>query len=150
MKPFMSILKSLQFQNTIQYNTILEEQICFSDSMSSVILKIGKPNSIAKSNVQTTLEYKKNLHTFISKAYYGFVQNELCSVCYETDALTSEQSELFQSDIKNLINQNAFDSVMNYICCGKEYWELSDGDVSMSICLYAENDKIHIKIKCFD
>lgn len=146
----MSILKSLQFQNTIQYNTILEEQICFSDSMSSVILKIGKPNSIAKSNVQTTLEYKKNLHTFISKAYYGFVQNELCSVCYETDALTSEQSELFQSDIKNLINQNAFDSVMNYICCGKEYWELSDGDVSMSICLYAENDKIHIKIKCFD
>lgn len=150
MKPFMSILKSLQFQNTIQYNTILEEQICFSDSMSSVILKIGKPNSIAKSDVLTTLEYKKNLHTFISKAYYGFVQNELCSVCYETDALTGEQSELFQSDIKNLINQNAFDSVMNYICCGKEYWELSGGDVSMSICLYAENDKIHIKIKCFD
>lgn len=150
MKPFMSILKFLQFQNTIQYNTILEEQICFSDSMSSVILKIGKPNSIAKSDVQTTLEYKKNLHTFISKAYYGFVQNELCSVCYETDELTGEQFELFQSDIKNLISQNAFDSVMNYICCGKEYWELSDGDVSMSICLYAENDKIHIKIKCFD
>lgn len=150
MKPFMPILKHLQFQKSVQYNTIIEEQIYFSDSMSNVIRKIGNPDSMEKSDVQTTLEYKKNLHTFISKSFYYFVQDELCSVCYETDALTDEQSKLFQSDIKNLISQNAFDSVMNYVCSGKEYWELSDGDVSMRICLYAENDKIHIKTEYFD
>lgn len=150
MKSFMSILKPLQFQKSVQYNTIIEEQICFSDSMSSVILKIGNPESTERSENQTTLSYKRHLHTFISKAFYCFVQDELCSVCYETDALTDEQSELFQSDIKNLISQNTFDDVMNYICCGKEYWELSDGDVSMRICLFTENNKIHIKIDYFD
>lgn len=150
MKPFMSILKPLQFQKSVQYNIIIENEINFTDSMSSVIKTLGKPESTKEYDNQTTLEYKRNLHTFISKAFYCFVQDELCSVCYETDALTDDESKHFPSDMKGLISESPFDGVINYVCSAKEYWELSDGDASMRICLYTENNKIHIKIDYFD
>lgn len=146
----MSTLKSLQFQKSIQYNTILEEDICFSESMTSIIRKIGKPDSMEKYDNQTTLEYKRKLHAFISKAFYCFVQDKLYSVCYETDALTDDESEHFLSDMKRLISESPFDGVMNYVCCAKEYWELSDGEISARICLYTENNKTHIRIDYFD
>lgn len=69
----MPILKPLQFLKAIQYNTIIEDEICFTDSMSSVIKTLGKSESTKESDNQTTLEYKRNLHTFISTAYYCFV-----------------------------------------------------------------------------
>lgn len=146
----MSILKPLQFQKSVQYNTIIEEQICFSDSMSSVIRKIGNPENTEKSDNQTTLLYKRQLYTFISTAYYCFHQDKLCSVCYETDTLTNDELEHFLSNMKRLIRESPFDSVMNYVCCSKEYWELSDGEVSARICLYAENNKAYIRIDYFD
>lgn len=146
----MSILKPLQFQKSVQYNTIIENEINFTDSMSSVIKMLGKPESTKKSDVQTTLEYKRKLHAFISTAYYCFHQGKLCSVCYQTDALTDDESEHFLSDMKRLIRESPFDGVMNYVCCAKEYWELSDGEVSARICLYTENNKAHIRIDYFD
>lgn len=146
----MPILKPLQFLKAIQYNTIIEDEICFTDSMSSVIKTLGKSESTKESDNQTTLEYKRNLHTFISTAYYCFVQEKLYSVCYEIDALTDDESEHFLSDMKRLISESPFDGVMNYVCCAKEYWELSDGEVSARICLYAKNNKTHIRIDYFD
>ncbi len=146
----MSILKPLQFQNSVKYNTILEEDICFTDSMSNVIKTLGKPESTKESDNQTTLEYKRKLHAFISKAFYCFVQDKLYSVCYETDALTDDESECFLFDMKRLIRESSFDGVMNYVCCAKEYWELSDGEISARICLYTENNKTHIRIDYFD
>lgn len=146
----MPILKSFQIKESVQYNTIIEEQICFSDNMSSVIRKIGTPENTEKRDKLTILEYKRKLRTFISTIYYCFYQNKLCSVCYETDALTNDESKHFLSDIKRLIRESSFDGIMNYVCCAKEYWELSDGVSSMHICLYAENNKTHIKIDYFD
>lgn len=150
MKPFMPILKSLQFQKSVQYNTIIEEQICFSDSMSSVIKTLGKPENTEKSDNQTTLTYKRKLHIFISTAHYCFYQDKLYSVRYETDALTNDESEHFLSDMKRLIRESQFDGIINYVCCAKEYWELSNGVSTMYICLYTENNKAHIRIDCFD
>ncbi len=146
----MPILKPLQIQKSIQYNTIIENEIYFSDSISSVIQKIGKPESTKKFDNQTTLEYKRKLHTFISMAYYCFYQGKLCSVYYKTKALTNDESDHFLSDMKRLIRESPFDGVMNYVCCAKEYWELSDGEVSVRICLYTENNKAHIRIDYFD
>lgn len=146
----MSILKPLQFQKSVQYNTLIENEIIFTNSMSSVIKTLGKPESTKKSDDQTTLEYKRKLHAFISTAYYCFHQGKLCSVYYQTNALTDDESEYFMSDVKKLIRKNSFDSVTNYVCYKKEYWEMSYGEVSARICLYTENNKIHIKIDYFD
>lgn len=146
----MSILKPLQFQKSVQYNTIIEKQICFTDSMSSVIRTLGKPESTEKSDNQSTLLYKRQLYTFISTEYYCFYQDRLCSVCYETDTLTNDESKYFLSDMKRLIRKSPFDGVMNYVCCAKEYWELSDSEVSARICLYTEYNKVHIRIDYFD
>lgn len=150
MKPFMPILKPLQFQKTVQYNTILEKDIYFTDSMSSVIKTLGKPENTEKSDNQTTLEHKRNLHTFIQAAHYCFYEDKLYYVRYETDALANDESEHFLSDMRRLIRENPFNGVMNYVCCAKEYWELSVGEVSARICLYTENNKAHIRIDYFD
>lgn len=146
----MPIFKPLQFQKSVQYDTIIEDEIYFSDSISSVIRKIGTPENTEKCDTQTTLEYKRKLHALISTAYYCFHQGKLFSVCYETDVLTDEVLNCFLSEIKNVISENILDSVIHYSCCKKEYWELSDGAVSMHICLYAEDNIVFIKIDYFD
>lgn len=146
----MAILNPFKFQKSIQYNTLIEDEIYFSESISSVIRKIGKPNNIENSDNQTTLEYRRNLHTFISTAYYCFSQEKLYSVCYQTDALTDDELEHFLSDMKKLIRESSFDGVMNYVCYEKEYWELSDGVSVIYICLYKNDNKINIKNNYLD
>lgn len=146
----MKNIKPLQFQKIVQYNTILEDEICFSESMTSIIQKFGNPDSTDSSDNQITLEYKRNLHTFILTVCYCFYQDKLCSVYYVTDALADDISKHFLSDMKRLIREKPFDSVMNYMCCNKEYWELSDGVASMHICLCAEKNKAYIRIDYFD
>ncbi len=147
---FMSILNCFPHQKSIKYNTIIEDEIFFSESISSVIRKIGKSENTEKREHQTTLKYKRKLHAHILTAYYCFDDGKLCSVCYESDVLTDNESQHFLSEIENVISENIFDSVIQYTSCGKEYWELTDGAVSMQICLYAENNIVHIKIDCFD
>ncbi|MFR5877037.1 MAG: hypothetical protein ACLUFN_11185 [Eubacterium sp.] len=146
----MPILNCFPNQKTVEYNTILENEIYFSDSISGVKQKIGKPVSTEKCGNQTTLEYKRKVHALISTAYYCFDDGKLCSVCYESDALTNNELQLFLSELENIIIGNAFDGVIRYASFGKEYWELSDGAVSMHICLYAEKNIVHIKIDYFD
>lgn len=97
-----------------------------------------------------TIAYKNKLHSLVSTAYDCFCRRELSSLSYETDAFMSDKSECFLFEIEQLINKNLFDSVVHYDCCGKEYWELSDGDADMCICLYTDKSKTHIKIDCFD
>lgn len=146
----MPILNCFPHRKTVEYNTIIEDEICFSDSISSVIRKIGTPDNTEKCENQTTLEYKRRLHTLISTAYYRFDDGKLCSVCYESDVLTDNESKHFLSEVENVIRENTFDSVIRYASCGKEYWELSDGEVSMRICMYAEDNITYIKIDYFD
>lgn len=146
----MVILNPFKFQKSVQYNTLIEDEIYFSESISSVIRKIGKPNNIEYSDNQTTLEYRRNLHTFISTVYYCFNLKKLCSVCYQTNALTDDESEYFLFDVKKLIRKSSFDGFMNYVCYAKEYWELSDGVSVIYICLYKNDNKIHIKINYLD
>lgn len=146
----MITLDYFPHQKSVQYNTIIEDEIYFSDSMSSVIRKIGTPENTEEYDNQTTLEYKRKLHTLISSAYYCFNQSKLCSVCYESDALTKDESKCFVSKIEKVISESIFDSGISYTCCGKEYWELSDGAVSMHISLYIENSIARIKINYFD
>lgn len=146
----MSILNYFSHQKSVQYDTIIEDEIYFSDSITRIMRKVGTPKNLEKADTQTTLEYKRKLHAFISTAYYCFYQGKLCSVCYQTDALTDDESDHFLSDMKRLISESPFDGVMNYVCCAKEYWELSDGEVSARICLYAKNNKAHIRIDYFD
>ena len=150
MKLFMPILNIFANQKTVEYNTILENEIFFSDSISGVKQKIGKPDKIEKCGNQTTLMYKRKVYFLISTAYYCFDNNKLCSVCYETDALTDDAVQHFLSEIENIISENTFDGIIRYASCGKEYWELSDGAVSIHICLYIKDDKAHIKIDHFD
>lgn len=146
----MPILKPLQFQKTVQYNTILEDEIHFSESMASIMQKLGKPNSTDETAHLTTLFYERMLSPHIASAYYCFEQKRLCSVCYETDVLDEEDSEHFLSAFEERIKEGIYDSIIRYRSCGKEYWELSDGEVYARICLYKENNKSHIRIDYFD
>lgn len=146
----MPILNCFLQQKKLEYNTILENEIFFSESTSNVKQKLGTPINTENRNNQTTLEYKRILNSLISTADYCFDNDKLCSVCYKSDTLSNDELSCFVSDIENVINENTFDSVIHYTSCEKDYWELSDGAVSICICLYAQDNIVHIKIDYFD
>lgn len=137
-------------QKKLEYNTIFEDEIFFSDSISSVMQKLGAPVNTKKFGYQTTLEYKRKLLDLISTVYYCFDNNQLCSVCYESDALNDDEAQRFLSEIQKIISKNTFDGVIHYTRSAKEYWELSDGATSMRVCLYAKNKIVYIIIDYFD
>lgn len=146
----MPILNCFSQQKKLEYNTIFENEIFFSESISNVKQKLGTPINTENRNNQTTLEYKRTLKSLISTADYCFDNDKLCSVYYKSDVLSNDELSCFLSDVENVINENIFDSVIRYASCGKDYWELSDGTVSTCVCMYAKDNIIHIKIDYFD
>lgn len=95
-------------------------------------------------------ENKMTMQTFILTAYDNFLRGDLSSMHYESDSFTSKETECFAFEMERLATEKSFDSVVYYECCGKKYWELSDGVTDVCIALYTEKCKIHIKLDYYD